>query len=176
MQRQVLIRLWRRLYVEHSRCIMRCGRITESQNHRMFRIGRDLCGSSSPTPLPKQGHPEQAGTGGCKLLSLLPPLPFLPPAMVVGQHTQLSWSSASSLFLPGHFHLPWVVRASPSLDAMDTSDQACRNWEFTRKKWGGVYFISGTDRQNEGIVRCVFGEGGEGKEGKRQMRWEALNW
>jgi len=26
----------------------------------MFRVGRDLCGSSSPTPLPKQGHPEQA--------------------------------------------------------------------------------------------------------------------
>jgi len=26
----------------------------------MFRVGRDLCGSSSPTPLPKQGHLEQA--------------------------------------------------------------------------------------------------------------------
>ena len=26
----------------------------------MFGVGRDLCGSSSPTPLPKQGHPEQA--------------------------------------------------------------------------------------------------------------------
>jgi len=25
------------------------------ENHRMFRVGRDLCGSSSPTPLPKQG-------------------------------------------------------------------------------------------------------------------------
>jgi len=23
-----------------------------SQNHRMFRVGRDLCGSASPTPLP----------------------------------------------------------------------------------------------------------------------------
>ena len=32
----------------------------ESQNHRMFGVGRDLCGSPSPTPLPKQGHPEQA--------------------------------------------------------------------------------------------------------------------
>jgi len=31
-----------------------------SQNHRMFGVGRDLCGSPSPTPLPKQGHPEQA--------------------------------------------------------------------------------------------------------------------
>jgi len=31
-----------------------------SQNHRMFRVGRDLCGSSSPTALPKQGHLEQA--------------------------------------------------------------------------------------------------------------------
>jgi len=27
-----------------------------SQNHRMVGIGRDLCGSSSPTLLPKQGH------------------------------------------------------------------------------------------------------------------------
>jgi len=32
---------------------------TESQNHRIVGVGRDLCGSSSPTPLPKQGHPEQ---------------------------------------------------------------------------------------------------------------------
>ena len=31
-----------------------------SQNHRMFGVGRALCGSSSPTLLPKQGHPEQA--------------------------------------------------------------------------------------------------------------------
>jgi len=34
--------------------------ITESQNQRMLGTGRDLCGSSSPTPLLKQGHPEQA--------------------------------------------------------------------------------------------------------------------
>ena len=33
---------------------------TESQNHRMLGVGRDLCGSSSPTPLPKQGHLQQA--------------------------------------------------------------------------------------------------------------------
>jgi len=26
----------------------------------MFRVGRDSCGSSSPTPLPKQGHLQQA--------------------------------------------------------------------------------------------------------------------
>jgi len=31
-----------------------------SQNHRMLEVGRDLCGSSSPTPVPKQGHLEQA--------------------------------------------------------------------------------------------------------------------
>jgi len=35
-------------------------RITESQNHRMFRGGRDLCVSSCPIPLPKQGHLQQA--------------------------------------------------------------------------------------------------------------------
>ena len=33
--------------------------ITEPQNHRMFGVGRDLRGSSSPTPLPKQGHLQQ---------------------------------------------------------------------------------------------------------------------
>jgi len=32
--------------------------ITESQNHRMVGVGRDLCGSSGPSPLPKQGHLE----------------------------------------------------------------------------------------------------------------------
>ena len=26
----------------------------------MFKVGRDLCGSSSPNPLPKQGHLQQA--------------------------------------------------------------------------------------------------------------------
>jgi len=26
----------------------------------MVGVGRDLCGSSGPTPLPKQGHPDQA--------------------------------------------------------------------------------------------------------------------
>ena len=28
----------------------------KSQNHRMVGVGRDLCGSSRPTLLPKQGH------------------------------------------------------------------------------------------------------------------------
>ena len=32
----------------------------QDQNHRMVRVGRDLCGSSSPIPLPKQGHIQQA--------------------------------------------------------------------------------------------------------------------
>jgi len=34
--------------------------LTASQNHRLFGVGRALCGSPSPTPLPKQGHPEPA--------------------------------------------------------------------------------------------------------------------
>jgi len=32
----------------------------KSQNHRMVGVGRDFCGSSSPTPLQKQGHLQQA--------------------------------------------------------------------------------------------------------------------
>ena len=35
----------------HRQCIL-------SQTHRMAGVGRDLCGQSSPTPLPKQGHQE----------------------------------------------------------------------------------------------------------------------
>jgi len=31
-----------------------------TQNHRMLGAGRDLCGSSSPMPMPKQGHLQQA--------------------------------------------------------------------------------------------------------------------
>ena len=31
-----------------------------TQNHRIVGVGRDLCGSSSSTPLPKQGHLQQA--------------------------------------------------------------------------------------------------------------------
>jgi len=33
-------------------------KITKSQNHTSIGIGRDLCRSSSPTTLPKQGHLE----------------------------------------------------------------------------------------------------------------------
>jgi len=42
--------------------------VTASQNHRMLGVGRDLWGSFRPTPLPKQGHLQQAAqdhvTGG----------------------------------------------------------------------------------------------------------------
>jgi len=34
-----------------------------AESHRMFGVGRALCGSSGPTLLPKQGHPEQAAQG-----------------------------------------------------------------------------------------------------------------
>jgi len=34
--------------------------VTESQNHTMTEVGRYLCGLSSPTPLTKQGHVQQA--------------------------------------------------------------------------------------------------------------------
>jgi len=34
--------------------------VSKSQNHRMLGVGRDLCGSPSPTPLPKQVPLQQA--------------------------------------------------------------------------------------------------------------------
>jgi len=40
--------------------LWRTAAVTESQNHRMFGTGKDLCGSSSPTALPKQSHLQQA--------------------------------------------------------------------------------------------------------------------
>ena len=39
--------------------------IADLQNHRMFGVGRDLCGSSSPIPLLKQGSPTAGCTGPC---------------------------------------------------------------------------------------------------------------
>jgi len=38
---------------------------TESQNQRMVAVGRDLCGSSSPTLLLKAGSPTVGCTGPC---------------------------------------------------------------------------------------------------------------
>ena len=48
------------LFLAFSIPNQKCGGRETSQKHRMFGVGRDLCGSPSPTPLPKQGHPEQA--------------------------------------------------------------------------------------------------------------------
>jgi len=46
-------------------------RITESQNHRMVGVGRDLCGSSSPTTLLKSPCSQGAlDTGGHNSLDL----------------------------------------------------------------------------------------------------------
>jgi len=36
-----------------------------SRYHRMVGVGRDLCGSSTPTPLPKAGSPRVGCTGPC---------------------------------------------------------------------------------------------------------------
>ena len=72
----------------------------ESQNHRMVGVGRDRCGSSSPTPLPKQGHLEQAAQDhvrvgleylqrrGLHNLSGHPVLQFVPvaPCPLAGHH------------------------------------------------------------------------------------------
>jgi len=47
---------------EWPACVFRCWGFV-LQNHRMVGVGRDLCGSSSPTPLPKQGLLQQAAQG-----------------------------------------------------------------------------------------------------------------
>jgi len=55
----MLILMYVNIYHRHISCIYYAQELytrTESQNHRMVGVGRDLCGSSSPTLLPKQGH------------------------------------------------------------------------------------------------------------------------
>jgi len=49
-----------RRQVPFSGDIQSSDHFTESQNHRMVGVGRELCGSSSPTLLLKQGHLQQA--------------------------------------------------------------------------------------------------------------------
>ena len=44
----------------HSPYSFQCKMILVSQNPRLAGVGRDLCGSPSPTPLLKQGHLQQA--------------------------------------------------------------------------------------------------------------------
>ena len=71
-----------------------------SQNHRMVRVGRDLCGSPSwkgplwvtqSNPLPKQGHPEQAAqhlvSSASSPLEPPPATPQSPPLTFVGEGT-----------------------------------------------------------------------------------------
>ena len=71
---------------------------TASQNHRMVGVGRDLWGSPSPTPLPKQGHLEQVAQEGFEYLQRrrlhnpsAQPVPVLchPQSEVVLPHVQL---------------------------------------------------------------------------------------
>ena len=47
---------------QRSACLVSKSIYINTQNHSMIGLGRDLCGSSSPTPLPKQGHPQQAAS------------------------------------------------------------------------------------------------------------------
>ena len=64
--------------------------IIESQNHRIVGLGRDLCGSSSPTPLPKQGHLTAGCTGPC------PGRSWISPEKKTPQPLWAAWSSALS--------------------------------------------------------------------------------
>ena len=56
-KRRRVYHLWKKGQETQEECR---GLVTESQNHRMVGVGRELCGSSSPTLLPKQGHLQQA--------------------------------------------------------------------------------------------------------------------
>ena len=68
-----------------------CHRITESQNHRMARVGRDLKDHESPTPCHTQGHqpphftPAQAAQG--------PIQPGLEPLQGWTGHPQPLWAA-----------------------------------------------------------------------------------
>ena len=51
---------WQHTHLVYQPLLSVCHTITESQNHRIVGVGRDLCGSCSPTLLPKQGHLQEA--------------------------------------------------------------------------------------------------------------------
>ena len=46
--------LFQHLWYENKVVVKRRNRLTELQNHRMVGVGRDLCGSPSPTPCPSR--------------------------------------------------------------------------------------------------------------------------
>ena len=81
----------------------------------MVGVGRDLCGSSSPIPLPKQGHLQQAAQdcvqAGFEYLQRrrLHKLPGQPvPVLCHSQREEV---------------LPHVQRELPMLQDMETSDE-----------------------------------------------------
>jgi len=63
----------------------------------MFGVGRDLCGSSSPTPLPKQGHLEQAAQHLVQI-----GLEYLQRRRISLEYLQRSTTSAKQLVHSSH--------------------------------------------------------------------------
>ena len=71
------------------------GQVIESQNHRTVGVGRDLCGSSSPTLLPKRGHLQQAAQDLVQA-----GLEYLPEK----ENPQPPWAACSSAPSPSGHH------------------------------------------------------------------------
>ena len=94
------------------------GGVTESQNPSMAEVGRDLCGSPSPTTLTKQGHSEQAAQDCIQV-----GLEYLHSFLTVINSYQL-----------------WIQIFLLSLSTIaDCAELDCQRWSFRRTNFNQWY-------------------------------------
>ena len=92
------------------------------QNHRMVGVGRDLCGSSSPTLLPKQGH------------HLHPILPRSSPTDYMDLHQQTACPSVQEPWV-GDGNTLWLLESSQiSWNGKDVEGSLTAKWKIIPRK------------------------------------------
>ena len=115
--------------------------VTESQNHRIVGFGRDLCGSSSPTLLLKQGHLQQAAQD-----------------LVQAGLEYLQRRRRASVPLPG-FGFPRCGAALGPVAAPPSTAPACDQWVgspcLTSLRWRVPRGQGSAARDDAGVSTCI---------------------
>ena len=135
-----------------------------SQNHWMVRVGRDLCGSSSPTPLPKQGHlqqPAQDFVQACleylqrRRLHNLPGQPGPQSRTTFFSVSTSLLSPLKSVFPFSKDSLPifssWIVCQKKPPEEILQSTSECRVQPTAGEPRSGVPLADGSCRQNSSL-------------------------